>query len=335
MEVVLATHEFWPGVFSCLQNMAEVIREKIPGSEVTFFKISQKGISFEVIKKLKTDCPDFLIIGGWDNQIRTISQNVNKQKTKIILMWCSPSCQIDLGGEIPRFIELLENINSNMIDYIAIPCENDYRILSKISDRFLYFPIYMNFDDLENNRIEKPLKGNGILDVDMFCGPCPRKNIFAQILSILPFRDKIRLNLNYKKSTAGEPYVNTLSSFSFNVNNYDWLSREDYLKILQSMDVGMQVSISESFNYVAAEHIYYKIPILCSSALPYMKSKELSPITIFSQENISEINTKFNNLINDISMQKEIMEVANKELIAFNKDNKEILASSILEVVGK
>ena len=59
--------------------------------------------------------------------------------------------------------------------------------------------------------------------------------------------------------------------FQFNKNHslvpMLWLEHKDFLKFLTEMDLGMQVSLSESFNIVAADYCYSGLPMVVSSEI--------------------------------------------------------------------
>jgi uncharacterized protein YbbK (DUF523 family) len=48
------------------------------------------------------------------------------------------------------------------------------------------------------------------------------------------------------------------------VINHEWRSRDEFLQLCSKMDIGMQVSITESFNIVAADQISQGVPIVGS-----------------------------------------------------------------------
>ena len=85
MRCVFATCDFWPGVVTDLNMMKAVINESYNDVQTESWWIKPTGLSFNLIRQLKTNPPNLLVVGGWDQNIRMLVQNVNRMKTKVLL----------------------------------------------------------------------------------------------------------------------------------------------------------------------------------------------------------------------------------------------------------
>lgn len=332
MKIVFSTFNFWPGVVTCLDSIKSVVQEQYPEANIVVRNFDTQNISFTSIKELKSDPPDYLFVGGWDSRIKTLVQNT-LEKTKVILMWCSPVTQIELSGETNRFFDVWNCLETGQIDFLAIPLETDYESLKILNKKVIYFPVYMDDQDLKLNKIENK-KNNEKFIVDMFCAPCARKNILAQMIALSHHKDKAKLHINYKNSSNNSQYIDAASRILSNFENFDWMNRQEYLKKIQESDFCMQVSLSESFNYVAAEHMYYGIPTILSKVVPYSSDSRISQLVVDDHQNIFEISRIIGKLCNDkefyIKMSKNCREV----IVEFSKKNKSILENNIKNVIG-
>lgn len=332
MKITFCTFESWPGVVTCLENIKSLVKKR-QNVEILDRSFNTQNLPFSLIKELKTTPPDFLFLGGWDNRIRTIVQNCLPQ-TKVVLMWCSPICQIDLGGEISRFFDAISFLNSGSISYIGIPVETDYNILKEMNKNFKFLPIYMDENELNENTIENNVK-NELVNFDIFCAPCQRKNIISQLFALHGNKNKVKLNINYDKSNVvASQYIAPAQSLFPNLENHPWGSRKEYLSLIQKMDFGMQVSMSESFNYVCAEHMFYGIPMVMSNVNPYSNYKEISSLVVNDHQNVQEIYEKTKPLINDFVYRKEMGECSRNCIIDYNRKIKIRLEESLLEIMG-
>jgi hypothetical protein len=77
----------------------------------------------------------------------------------------------------------------------------------------------------------------------------------------------------------GAPVLHNLEGLFSHVHDrghrlisHGWVEREGFLKICASMDIGMQVSFSETFNIVAADLISQGVPVVGSKEIPWMSS---------------------------------------------------------------
>lgn len=50
---------------------------------------------------------------------------------------------------------------------------------------------------------------------------------------------------------------------------HPWLPHDAFVRLAASMTIGMQVSLSETYNYVSADHIWQHTPVVCSPEMPW------------------------------------------------------------------
>lgn len=331
MKITFSTFSYWPGVVSCLENIKKIIQEKYPQANIISRNFDSPNLSFSTIKELKINPPDILFVGGWDNRIKTIVQNTSP-RTKVILMWCSPITQVELGGEMTRFFDVWNCLDTKQIDYLAIPLETDYESLKLLNDRTVYFPIYMDTKELDENKISEKETNNKLI-VDMFCAPCLRKNILTQMVALAHHKDKTLLRINYSPSSSNSSlYIDAAHRIVGNYENNEWLDRSLYLNKIQNSDFCMQVSLSESFNYVAAEHMYYGIPAILSDIIPYASDPRISGLVVENHQNIYEISRVIGRLCNE-QFRLEMKESCHKAIVDYNNNSKEVLTESLEKIL--
>ena len=104
----------------------------------------------------------------------------------------------------------------------------------------------------------------------------PMKNQVTQALAAIKYGNEVGKKVNFycnmSRSEGGEEVKMALKGvFQFNKNHnlvsIPWLEHKDFLKFLTEMDLGMQVSLSESFNIVAADYCYSGLPMVVSSEI--------------------------------------------------------------------
>lgn len=128
-------------------------------------------------------------------------------------------------------------------------------------------------------KIEK--RKNNFLDIGCFGAIRPLKNHLNQALAAIRYADSLKKKLNFHVNSGrvemrGEPVTRNLASLFSHVSkkghklvNHEWTHREDFLKLCGTMDLGMQVSFSETFNIVAADFISQSVPIVVSDEIPW------------------------------------------------------------------
>ena len=119
------------------------------------------------------------------------------------------------------------------------------------------------------------------INIGCFGAIRPLKNHLQQALAAIKFADKIgkklRFHINADRiEMKGDPVLNNLKGLFMQVYdsghelvNHGWFDRDGFLKLCAKVDIGMQVSISETFNIVGADLISQGVPIVASYEIPW------------------------------------------------------------------
>ena len=158
--------------------------------------------------------------------------------------------------------------------YLQIKNEWD---TSKTIEKIIYLPNYYPQDYSKN----KNKRSKEFIDIGCFGAIRPMKNHLIQALAAVDFAEnknkKLRFHVNAGRiEQKGEPVVNNLRHVFMHLAErghqlvtHDWAPREEFLKICAQMDVGLQVSFSETFNIVGADFISAGVPLVCSDEIPW------------------------------------------------------------------
>ena len=67
-----------------------------------------------------------------------------------------------------------------------------------------------------------------------------------------------------------------------NLIEVGWLERNSFLELISKMDLSMQVSLTETFNIVAADSVFMGIPVVISNEIDWLKNGISDPNNISS-----------------------------------------------------
>lgn len=121
---------------------------------------------------------------------------------------------------------------------------------------------------------------NTIVNIGCFGAIRPFKNHLNQALAALTFAKKNNLKLNFHVNSSrfenvGESVLKNLRNIflgSHSLVEHDWTSHEDFIELVRTMDLGMQVSYTETFNIVAADFVSNHIPFIGSKEIDWLHS---------------------------------------------------------------
>lgn len=157
-----------------------------------------------------------------------------------------------------------------------------YNAFKDYNPRVYYLPNVYNETFLEP--IIKP--EDEFLDVGCFGSLRPMKNHLIQATASINLAKRLgktlRFHTNIKRSEAGgEPVLANLQQL-FRMNpkhqliSQPWMEPVNFIQSVRKMDVNLQVSMSESFNIVAADCIAAGTPTVVSSEIEWASSKSMA-----------------------------------------------------------
>ena len=134
----------------------------------------------------------------------------------------------------------------------------------------------------------------GIINVGCFGAIRPMKNQLAQAIAAMGYANRNGLVLNFSINVGrverGEAVLKSLRELFANtthrLNEFNWLNREQFLRVLRSMDLAMSVSLTETFSLVTADAISQGIPIVTSPEVGWTNAlSQADPTSMVDIEN--------------------------------------------------
>jgi len=144
-------------------------------------------------------------------------------------------------------------------------------------ERVIYLP-----NHYPQEYVQKPFNRDKYwVDVGCFGAIRPLKNHLLQAFGAIEFAEKIGKQLRFHVNAGriemqGGPALNNLkglfqqiSDHGHQMINHQWRPREDFLELCATMDIGLQVSFSETFNIVGADLVSQGVPLVGSVEIPW------------------------------------------------------------------
>jgi len=119
------------------------------------------------------------------------------------------------------------------------------------------------------------------VDIACFGAVRPLKNHLVQAIASIDFANTIGKKLNFHVNAGriemkGDAVINNLrgvfehlADSGHQLINHQWTPREQFLELCANMDIGLQVSFSETFNIVGADLISQGVPLIGSKEIPW------------------------------------------------------------------
>ena len=186
---------------------------------------------------------------------------------------------MDWIADYSDFKNIILGINApRMMDEVStyLKIRNDWTD-KQANEKVIYLP---NFYPQEY-KSKKFNKNKDYVDIGCFGAVRPLKNHMVQAVAALDFANRIGKKLRFHVNAGriemnGQPVINNLKGFfqqlvdkDHQMINHTWTPREQFLELCASMDIGLQVSFSETFNIVGADLISQGVPLVGSIEIPW------------------------------------------------------------------
>jgi len=142
-----------------------------------------------------------------------------------------------------------------------------------------------NYYPPELRRENDPPFARDTVNIGLFGAIRPLKNHLNQAVAAIEYCDKRNLKLNFhinatRIEQGGSPILRNIEQLfahmpqeQFRLIEHDWLERDDFLELVEQMDVGMQVSFAETYNITAADFVTASKPMVVSPEITWIHPK--------------------------------------------------------------
>lgn len=142
-------------------------------------------------------------------------------------------------------------------------------------------PYAPNFYPLYPLEVNGTTPTPGVINIGCFGAIRPLKNQLAQAVAAIDFANlfvgtSLHFHINGNRvEGGGSPILRNLEAlFAANPQHqliqHEWLGVADFIALVQTMDLGMQVSFSETFNIVSADMVTANVPLVGSSEVTWL-----------------------------------------------------------------
>jgi hypothetical protein len=203
-----------------------------------------------------------LVLSSWHDRYDPI---VARREGPVVARWHSTLLQSDLAEEQWKIERLLDLLDRRVIRMMAVVDPDVALALGR--EEVVYLPDVLA-ESAYHDVVPSPLRG---VHVSLFGTAEGRKNIMVQSAAF-----------ECARRAAGEPpWTLHLNGQSFSDRRYDrwlaaarvpyvdhgWVGRAEYLSLVAAMNAGLCATVSESYCYVAADHVALGVPIVASPAV--------------------------------------------------------------------
>lgn len=211
---------------------------------------------------------EVLVLSSWHERYEPI---LAQRDRPVVLRWHSTVLQSELGHEQVKIARIVDLLDRGVVCAVAVSDPEFPKVLGR--DAVVFVPEVLAESDYQG---VAPARLRGV-HISLFGAThCGRKNILVQSASF----DRARraagtpgwtLHLN-GQTFDDRGYEQWLEAARIPYVDHGWLDRTEYLSLVAAMDAGLCATLSESYCYVAADHVALGVPIVASPTIACLGS---------------------------------------------------------------
>jgi glycosyltransferase involved in cell wall biosynthesis len=165
---------------------------------------------------------------------------------------------------------------------------------------------------------EKTFKKDTI-NIGCFGAIRPMKNQVHQAVAAVGYGNytgkKIRFHINGNRlEQGGQQVLKNLRAIFKDTDHelveHDWMDHDKFLEVIKTMDLGLQVSLTEAFNIVTADFVLSSVPIIVSKDITWMpRIVKVDPND--TKDLLKKIHFALNNKIKVVKTSKKLLSTYN------------------------
>lgn len=181
-----------------------------------------------------------------------------------------------LAGYLRRGVEVTCNAPQALVDLQGLGLSLGHPDLISYTPN--YYPVHAPAD-WQRLKPKPPVAGDTI-KVGCFGAIRPLKNHLVQAIAALRYSyalgKKLEFHINSSRiEGGGNPILKNLRDLFANTPRAalveaPWLEHHEFLDLMRTMDICLQVSFSETFNIVSADAVNSSVPVIASREVPWL-----------------------------------------------------------------
>ncbi|NLO97394.1 MAG: glycosyltransferase family 4 protein [Peptococcaceae bacterium] len=261
---------FDTGVVVSVRHLSALLRRNNIDFEVCWYKDDRDLL--EQIIKCQSKCIN-LQVPSFSDEIMNKILELNKN---IVLSIHSTMCNLQVEeGVLGRIVNWSKMNNKRFRITCPSLCETEgFNTFSRV--KFLYLPNTFSYE-LNKAQIERSIdvkcKAMNPIKISLFCAYRPFKNMITQVVAVAKLAQKYPVELHLFEEKSENPIYKSILQIAeqtgLKLVLQQQLSNMQCFELTQQMHLGLQISLSETFSYVAFEHMISGVPVVGSHSIPF------------------------------------------------------------------
>jgi hypothetical protein len=269
---------------------------------------------------------DNIIFAGFGPLISRVVKELSKTGVRPSVMWCSTLSQAEVTqGEVEMLTILINLLNSGKIKHLMAH-RRIFESLGYFIKQAVLFPHPIDlkiFDPVKKQKLEG-------INFDLFCRPRLGKNILTQTLACKMSGLDAKLHINFDLGR----YKQIVQTIGQKIVFHSWLPEAEYYGLISGMDMSLQVTFGESFNYAVAERMALSVPVLSTFDIYLLEEDQFlnKYLCVNAIDTPKVIAASIKRIINDKNLRDDLAKRCRERIKEVSRKNNQVVSDVALSL---
>lgn len=261
---------FETGVSVSVRHLATVLREQDIDFDLFWYKDDEELL--QAIEQCDSRC---INLQGPSFSDETM-EKIRATGKSIVLSIHSTMSHLQVEGDVlTRLVDWGKKAGKHF--KMTCPSKKETVGLNALSNvEFLYLPNTFSYEidpvAVKEEARRKSREMNPI-KISLFCDYRPFKNLITQVAAVIMLSKKYPVELHMFLPQRPNPLFKNIVSMAeqsgLKLVMHKRMSNRECFDLIGTMHLGLQISLSEAFSYVAFEHMIQGVPVIGSHSIPF------------------------------------------------------------------
>jgi hypothetical protein len=278
--------------------------------------------------------PALVIFGSWHDAYEPLLAVRAERGRSSGVFWTSSAAQTDLSREADVLARLLRD--PRVTHHFFASAEVATRLERAGKACFVLPHLVAAVPEpqaLDRERAPDPAPPR----ITLFSSPneYPRKNVLSCLLAVAGLTSPYRLQLNGLSQRPA--YRALLEDLRIPYDDHGWMEDVAYAQAVGDAALGLQVSLAESFDYVAFDHFLRGVPVVvspmvpCAHGLPESAERQL---VVRNPDSPAEIEQRIAHLLASPAARTDLACIVREHATRLNTRHRELVAAALEAALG-
>lgn len=321
--------DYESGVMISLKHLCKILNQVHIDHRLSFYEDDSELI--KLITESPYSCINIHVPSFTDETLKEITDI----HPNVVISIHSTMCNLQVeGNTLERMLKMGDGRYPSLRFTCPSACEVD-GFQAVMKNEYLWLPNTFSYTVDSTQIIQETERKKQMVEpvkISLISAYRPLKNMHLQMAAVCMLAREYNVELHMVNSARRTPVYDNLLRMAHmtgqKVVMHPQMNNQELFALMGQMHIGLQVSLTETFSYVAIEHMIQGVPVIGSDSVPYAGERA-------SYSNVNTIYKTLKRTIESPDVYEWYAQDARRRALRVEKTNREQAVNTIRELIRR